>query len=121
MYAEILVEIKSKHTDKTFTYHIPEDLEDAISIGKRVVVPFGRQTLEGYVMNILSTCDIDTKEIIEVLDEEPVLNEEMLNLGHEMSKNTLSSLSACYTAMLPKALKAKHGTQINKKIVRSTS
>ena len=117
MYAEILVEIKSKHTDKTFTYHIPEDLEDAISIGKRVVVPFGRQTLEGYVMNILSTCDIDTKEIIEVLDEEPVLNEEMLNLGHEMSKNTLSSLSACYTAMLPKALKAKHGTQINKKIV----
>lgn len=117
MYAEILVEIKSKHTDKTFTYHIPEYLVSDVLIGKRVVVPFGRQTLEGYVLNILDHSDIDTKDLIEVLDEEPVLNEEMLDLGREMSRLTLSSLSACYGAMLPKALKAKHGTQINKKYI----
>ena len=68
MYAEILVEIKSKHTDKTFTYHIPENMRNDVLIGKRVVIPFGHQTLEGYVLNILNDCEMDTKDILDVLD-----------------------------------------------------
>ena len=46
MYADVLVELKTKKIDKTFTYLIPDELKDKICVGIRVLVPFGRQTLE---------------------------------------------------------------------------
>ena len=75
MYADVLVEIKSKHVDKTFSYEVPKPLQAFLEIGKRVLVPFGSQKLEGYVVGIKETCEIQTKEIIEIIDEKPVLNE----------------------------------------------
>ena len=115
MYAEILVEIRSKHIDKTFTYHVPKELEPEIAIGKRVLVLFGSQKIEGYVLGLKNESDIETKDILEVLDTDPVLNDEMLELGKFLQKETLSSLSSCYSAMLPKALKASKKANINKK------
>ena len=115
MYADVLVEIRSKHIDKTFTYHVPESLEKEAIVGKRVLVLFGKQKLEGYILALKNTSDVKTKDILEILDEEPVLNEEMLELGKFLQEKTLSSLSSCYSAMLPKALKASKKTQIHKK------
>ena len=116
MYVEVLVEIQNKHVDRTFTYQVPESLQEEIQIGKRVLVPFGKQMLEGYILNVLESTEVDAKDIFEVLDEEPVLNEEMLELGKSLKELTLSSLSSCYGAMLPKALKAKKKVQIKKKM-----
>ena len=115
MYAEILIEIKNKHVDKTFTYHIPDNLVDKIKVGMRVTVPFGKITLEGYVLNLLNSSSIETKDIYNVLDTYPVLNGEMLLLGKFLALKTLSSLSSSYAAMLPKALKAKKGVDIKAK------
>jgi len=116
MYVEILVEIKSKHVDKVFTYKVTDDLEQKVEIGKRVLVPFGKQIVEGYILNILSDTTIDAKEIIDIIDDEPVLNEEMLKMGYFLKEKTLCSLSLCYSSMLPKALKAKNGVVVNKKL-----
>ena len=107
MYAEILVEIKSKHVDKTFTYHIPDELLYKAKLGCRAKVFFGKQVLEGYITNIVNETEIDTKDIIEIIDDEPVLNDEMLQLGKFLKEETLCSLTTIYSAMLPKALKAK--------------
>ena len=52
MNCEVLVELKSKSIDKTFTYSIPSGLIDKISVGIRVLVPFGKQKLEGFVLKI---------------------------------------------------------------------
>ena len=117
MYVDVLVEIKNKHVDKTFTYKVPDTLEKDIEVGKRVAVPFGKMTLEGYIINQKDASDIEAKEILEVIDEEPVLNEEMMALGTFVQEKTLASLSACYGAMLPKALKAKKGVTLKKKMV----
>ena len=117
MYADVLVEIKNKHVDKTFTYHVPDDLKTKIMVGKRVLVLFGNKEVEGYVLGLKDTCDIETKDVLEVLDEEPILNEEMLELGRFMQEKTLSSLSSCYSTMLPKALKASKKTTVKKKEV----
>lgn len=117
MYADVLVEIKSKHVDKTFSYEVPKPLQEFLEIGKRVLVPFGSQKLEGYVVGIKKTCEIQTKEIIEIIDEKPVLNEELLWLGKKVQEETLCSLSAIYSSMLPKALKAKVGSSVSKKLV----
>ena len=50
--ADVLVELKAKQIDKTFTYLIPDNLKDIICIGKRVMVSFGKQILEGFVLSI---------------------------------------------------------------------
>ena len=52
MIAEVLVEIKAKNIDKTFSYLIPNELKEKIKVGIRVLVPFGKQKLEGFVLNI---------------------------------------------------------------------
>ena len=117
MFAEVLVEIKAKAVDKTFTYKIPDNMR--VKVGVRVLVPFGPRKLEGFVMNILPNgkFDYQVKDIIAVIDEKPVINEEMIRLGKYISKKTLSSLVSTYQTMLPKALKAKEGVKINKKYV----
>lgn len=114
MYVEVLVELKAKNIDKTFTYRTPF----SIKIGQRVLVPFGRQKLEGFVLSVSDKRpEYEVKDIISVVDEEPILNEEMLELGKYISSKTLTNLITCYQTMLPSALKAKNGRKINKKII----
>lgn len=113
MFVNVLVEVKAKNINQTFTYHVPDNLKGDIKIGKRVLVPFGRQKIEGFILEVLNNSKIETKDIIEIVDSEPVLNEEMIKLGRYMSLKTMSNLISCLQTMLPKALKAKHKTNIN--------
>lgn len=120
MYASVIVEIGVKAVDRMFTYLIPDSIKDKIMVGSRVKVEFGRQLLEGFVLEIsdVNEDDVELKEIIELVDEEPILNEEMLWLGREIAKRTLCSLISAYQVMLPKALRASYGTLLNKKMVK---
>ncbi len=114
MYAQVIVEITSKAVDKMFTYKIPNKMEEKIKVGARVKVPFAHMTLEGFVLKITNQLqsDYEIKEIIELIDEIPILNEEMLLLGKKISEKTLCTLISAYQAMLPKALKASYNTNI---------
>lgn len=116
MQAQVLVELKAKALDKTFTYEIPDELLDQVKVGIRVIVPFSNRKLEGFVLDI-GNYDINykVKKILSVIDTEPILDEELIELGKYMSKKTLSNLINCYQTMLPKALKASYKTMINKK------
>lgn len=121
MYIDVLTQIGAKEVDQNFTYHVPFILENKIKVGIRVKVPFGNMVLEGFVMGINNnpSYDIDkVKDVIDIVDEEPVLNEEMLLLGKYMSDNLLCSLSSAYQVMLPKALKANIDTNIKVKYDR---
>ncbi len=117
MTIEVLVELKLKKIDKTFTYAVPKSLENQICVGKRVLVPFGRQKLEGFIIKINNenNFDFQIKDIYSVIDDNAVLNNEMLELGKYLSKKTLSTLISCYQTMLPSALKAKKDFNVNKK------
>ena len=118
MFANVLVEIKSKKVDKTFTYKIPDKLINEVCVGSLVTIPFGKRELEGYVLKILDSCDIeDIKEIKGLKKNEIVLNEEMIELGYFLQEKTLCSLSCSIQSMLPKALKAKKGVNIKKKYI----
>ncbi len=118
MFASVLIELKAKNLDKTFTYKVPEALASFVCVGKRVLVPFGSQKLEGFVLKVSDSEDVEyeLKDIISVIDEKPVLNSELLELGKYISKKTLSSLISSYQTMLPKALKAHKDFIVNKKI-----
>ena len=108
MFAEVLLEIKSTALDQTFTYKIEPPLLGNIKEGMRVLVPFGNQKLEGFVLKIKNSCEenYQIKSILSCQDEEPVLNEELLRIGDYISKITLSTKISAYQTMLPVALKA---------------
>ena len=118
MLADILVEVVAKTTDKTFTYHIPDGIN--AKEGMRALVPFGKRNIEGFIIRIYDEVELDyeVKDIIQLVDEKPVLNEEMLELGKYISKKTLSPLTLSYQTMLPSGLKAREKTNINKKMVK---
>ena len=117
MIVGVLVELSNKNIDKIFEYEIPSFLMSRIKIGIRVLVPFGNMKLEGFVLSVSDNknTDKELRSIIDIVDDTVVLNDELLELGKIMQKNTLSTLISCYQVMLPKALKAKNGSVVNVK------
>ena len=113
MYADILVEVNT--LEKTFTYKIPDGIN--AEVGMRALVPFGNRKVEGFIMRIYNdgNFDYEVKEIFSLIDDYPVINKEMLELGKYISKKNLSTLISAYQAMLPLALKAKNKVSINRK------
>lgn len=120
MIAKVLVEINNINVDKTFDYIVPFKYIEKIKIGMRVKVPFASRELEGFVLDLVNNADdnYELKEIISIVDTEPILNNELLHLGKFMSKKYFSTLISCYQTMLPKALKAQNKTTINKKMIK---
>lgn len=115
MYIDVLTEIGAKAVDQNYIYHVPDNFKDRIKIGIRVKIPFGKMILEGFVMDINDATSYDVskiKDIIDVTDESPVLNEEMISLGKYMSESLLCSLVSTYQVMLPKALKAEINSNV---------
>ena len=120
MIAKVLVEINNINVDKTFDYIVPFEYIEKIKIGMRVKVLFASRELEGFVLDLVNNADdnYELKEIISIVDTEPILNNELLHLGQFMSKKYFSTLISCYQTMLPKALKAQNKTTINKKMIK---
>ncbi len=115
MIIGVLVELSNKNIDRVFDYSVPDCFWDKIKLGIRVKVPFGKMELEGFVVEVKDSSDIEVKDILDVIDDEAILNSELLELGKKMQEDTLATLISCYQIMLPKALKAKNGQVINKK------
>ena len=115
MIIGVLVELSNKNIDRVFDYSVPDCFLDKIKLGIRVKVPFGKMELEGFVVEVKDSSDIEVKDILDVIDDEAILNSELLELGKKMQEDTLSTLISCYQIMLPKALLAKNGQVINKK------
>lgn len=115
MVIGVLVELSAKTINKTFSYIVPKHLQPKIQLGIRVSVPFGTKKVEGFVLELdkQNNHTYELKEIIDVIDSEPVLTTELLELGKYISKKTLCYLIEAYQVMLPVALKAKDGEMVN--------
>ena len=119
MKVNVLVELSNRNIDKTFTYLVPKDLEKDIKIGIRVKVPFGKQKLEGFIIDIDNDSnEEDLKEIESIVDKDVVLNPELMKLGKFIKEKTLCTLISAYQTMLPKALKAQDRTLIKKSYIK---
>ena len=90
MIAEVIVDVMSSEVDRVFDYMIPSSLVD-ITVGYRVLVPFGNRKIEGYIVGLKETTDCPAdklKSIIDKLDDYPVIIPELIELMHYM-KSTL--------------------------------
>ena len=114
MYANVIIQYGNKSVDREFTYIVPACIKDKIKVGHRVRVLFNNREIEGFVLSIYDeySGEYELNEIISLVDEEPILNEEMLYLGNEICNKTLCSKISAYQVMLPKALKASEATNI---------
>ena len=108
MYADVLVEYMVKSVDKSFTYKIPNNLQDVLKVGMKVIVPFGKSKINGFVIGIKNTSELSNlKEIIEISNEDFILNEELIKLGKIIKETTLCTLISAYQCMLPTSMKVK--------------
>ncbi len=63
--------------DRSFTYGVPASLAGDVALGKRVLVPFGKRTLTGYVTGLREVAEVEkVRDILDVLDAEPLFDEE---------------------------------------------
>src|SRR5579863_4636130 len=86
----------------TFTYRIPEALDESIAVGARVVVPFRNRTMLGVVVGFGDSPDGGSlKDIAEILDPVPALSTCLVELGRWISNYYLCPIGETFRAMLP--------------------
>lgn len=115
--AQIIVDVPLMQTDKPFTYRIPDDLQGLIELGSRVHVPFGRgsRLLQGFVVGFSQEEAIeesDLKEIVSLLDVQPVLNAEQLQLADAMRQTVFSFKISLLKAMIPNLLNSHYDKEL---------
>ena len=96
--------------DQPFTYLLPETLRHRVQPGCRVLVPFGKRTLAGVVLRIHNDApDAAPREVLRLLDEEPVLDANLLRLGQWIASYYCAPLGETLRAMTPLAADIRHG------------
>lgn len=108
--AEVIVDVPLMQTDKPFSYKIPEELSSVLVAGSRVHVPFGKgnRLLQGFVVNIAEGEDEHLKSLAEVLDPEPVLNQEQLLLADQLRRTVFSYKISILKSMIPSLLNSNY-------------
>ena len=98
----------------TYTYRIPEGMR--LSIGMRVLVPFGRKKIFTAIVVTLhdkEPAGYDVKEILGTLDDKPILRHPQLDFWQWIADYYLCSMGEVYKAALPTGLKVESETTIS--------
>lgn len=105
-YVQVVVNVSG--IEDFFDYHVPEEFEDELQIGSLVLVPFGKQVVQGIIRSFIEIPQVlKTKAIENVLDSKPVITPAQQKLAEWMAKEMLSGLGECYQLMLPPGISQK--------------
>ena len=91
--------------DAVFTYRVPAGMQPVV--GGRVLAPFRQRRLPGIVTGLhdrqprAGGKDVQTKDLISVLDASPVLDKQLLRLGQWIADYYLAPLGEVFRSMLP--------------------
>lgn len=115
--AQVIVDVPTMQTNHPYSYEVPAKWADLVQVGMRVVVPFGKghRNVQGFVVSIDQPVKYsgELRPLGSLMDMEPVINKELLQLSKWMADDTYSFWISCLYAMIPAALKGK-----TKRIVR---
>jgi len=112
LFVEVILPIAVANT---FTYRVPYEQNINATIGKRAVVQFGKSKI--YTAIILSITHkaperYEAKYLLDIIDEQPIVNENQLKLWHWMANYYMCHLGEVMQAALPSALKLASETRI---------
>ncbi|MGB4407887.1 MAG: primosomal protein N' [Sphaerochaeta sp.] len=99
-FAHLVLDIPLK---QSFTYAIPAQMESFVFVGVRVVVPFGKREMTGYVIGVTDSFEAtyQLKEIKRVIDKESLYGEASVSLALWMSRFYLCSQGEALSMMIP--------------------
>ncbi len=96
--------------DQPFTYSLPLTLQHRVKPGARVIAPFGTRKLTGVALRVHDDPPgVPVKDLFRLLDEQPVLSDELLTLGRWISGYYCSPLGEVLRSMLPLANDVRSG------------
>ena len=107
--AGVVVEKSAYSFDRVFDYLIPENIQDNIQVGCRVLVPFGRASKkrQGVVVSLHNNKNSKLKEISKLLDTTPVVTQEMLETAKFIKEHYFCTYYDAVKAMLPAGINYK--------------
>ncbi len=115
-YCDVIVDITAEALDRLFSYEIPSGM--ALSVGQRVLVPFGPRTLEGYVLGFRDEVSLDPskiRKVIRTLEDYPAILPELIELAKWMQPKYHCTLSESLRQMIPAQLR---GERVREKQIR---
>lgn len=101
MIAEVIVDVANSEVDRIFDYIIPNELP--LLIGNKVIVPFGAKHIEGYVIGIKETSELEfskLKPIVKVSGSY-IISEELIQLCFYLKNNFYLKMIDCIRLCLP--------------------
>lgn len=113
--AKVIVDVPASTVNQTFDYNIPKKFQAILQPGMRVIIPFGPRKITGFVIGRTNESHFENlRNIVDVLDINPVLTDELLDLGKWLATETLALQITTYQAMLPQVLKSTYKKELVK-------
>ena len=98
-YAQVVLPLSA---EKQFTYAVPLSLRRQVKVGSRVLVPLAQRTMTGIVVALVGESPFpQVREVLDLLDSEPIFDATMLQLTHWISEYYLCSWGEAFKAALP--------------------
>jgi len=118
MYAEVAVPV---YVHQTFTYALPASFAASAQPGCRVLVPFGKQLLTGYVVAVHASLEeagqeaegIEVKEVEELFDTDPLVTPELLELTKWIADYYYAPWGEVIKCCLPAGINAEAETIVS--------
>jgi primosomal protein N' (replication factor Y) len=112
LYCEVLLPLA---LDQAYTYRVPFELNEEVSIGKRVVVQFGSKRIYSGLIKSISEeppKGYQAKYILSVLDDLPILSDKQLPFWKWIASYYMCSLGEVMNAALPSAMKLESQSKL---------
>lgn len=113
LFAEILLPLP---IPGAYTYRVPFELNLKVKVGQRAVIQFGKtKIMSGLIISLsdkVPDCS-NIKYLLDILDDDPVVNEKQLELWNWISSYYMCYLGEVMQAALPSALKISSESKIS--------
>ena len=122
MFAKIIIDQDVKALDKVFEYKVPEDMQ--VSVGERVIVPFGKRNLQGFIVGFEEKSKYDEskiKPIANKIEDFAVIKPEMLQLMLYMAEKLHLKLASILRLFLPSEMRTDKIKELIVKYVKISS
>ena len=115
MIAEVIINRTAKKLNRTFDYGVPQELEDLIDVGSKVLVPFGKgeKLEEAFVIKLKEKTEYKVKNIKKL---EENLTDKQIELAKWMAKRYFCTVSDCIKLMQAPGTRSKEKKMQHKTI-----
>jgi len=105
-YADIIIDISSSKVDRSFQYRVPKSIEDSLSIGNQVNVPFGLGNVlkSGYVIGLSEKPAIEAdkiKDINSLVGTALSIESQLIELAYIIRAQYGGTINAALKTVLP--------------------